>query len=59
MDGVTVDGIIVLRNWDLSTMFMKSRFKPTQTNVERIAEQVQKDHDYWEKRRGKKPMPDA
>jgi len=48
---ITVDGIYLLRDWDVEATLNKGQIRLTPEDVERTVRQIMRDHRYWELRR--------
>jgi hypothetical protein len=48
---VTVDGIYLLRDWDVRATLDRSQVRWTPEDVDRAVRQITRDHHYWELRR--------
>ena len=58
ISGVTVDGVYLLKSFDLQDMLRKSVFRPDA--VDKLARQIEKDHRFWAGRhRRRAPDPDT
>jgi hypothetical protein len=55
ISGITVDGVYLLRCFDVQDMLCKSAFKPDAPEaVEKLARQIERDHHFWEGRSKKR-----
>ena len=55
---ITVDGIFLLRDWDVQATLDRSQVRWTPEDVGRAVRQIMRDHAYWERRRNCRHAPD-
>jgi hypothetical protein len=55
---MTVDGIYLLRDWDVQATLNKSQIRWTPEETDRIVRQIVRDHGYWERKRICRHAPD-
>ena len=54
---ITVDAVVLLRDWDVQATLDRSQIRWTPDETDRVVRQIVKDHHYWEKRRNGRRTP--